>query len=337
MIMVDVQTKTRRRRISLLTAGAFAVAFANLAAPGSAGAAASKPTHVQVTAITSSVGTPAGAAGAPTALVQAGLPFSVSVELQGADDKAYPASTTKDTVLSIAVTEGSNAATFSPTVTTTATGAAGASAPTFPGLDLTAPPNEVQLTVALLDGPAALNLTSGVTDRFDVVATSELESVASSDRGRSLVVSKNGVDQPCEPVAAPGATTCVDLVLPLGVASDVFFSTGLCDAVVGCTDGPRDLLQVLADFGSGYGNTTPATLIFKCDKSLCPGKGVPAYELKVNLDATGDLANAVACRSKGVIPSGQTNCLDYRQSKRDGSGDLYLYWLVARDARGSCC
>jgi hypothetical protein len=97
------------------------------------------------------------------------------------------------------------------------------------------------------------------------------------------------------------------------------------------------VIQVLADLGTAYGNDNPATVIVKCDKSLCGGGGVPSYKLKVNLDATGPLADAPACASKGIIPSGMTSCVDYVQSKRDGSGDTYIYWLVSRDARSSCC
>ena len=63
------------------------------------------------------------------------------------------------------------------------------------------------------------------------------------------------------------------------------------------------------------------------------------YTLQVSLDGDGPLPSAAApsCESKGVIQPGHEFCVDYVQSKRDGSGDTYLFLLLARDARGSCC
>ncbi len=324
------RTQLGRRGIALLLALASAVAFANVTTPAAGAARASAPTHVAITSLVSTVATPPGALGAPLALVQAGAAFTVSVELRGADGNAYPVSTNKDTVVRVDVAEG--AATLVGGATT-ATIPGGETAATFEDLVLAPAANHVVLAVTVIDGTkAALALTPATSSPFDVVVSSSTTEVV--DRGRSLTVSRDGVDVPCE--ATTEITTCVDLVLPMGVASDVFFSTGVCDANVGCQPG-RDVIQVLADLGTAYGNATPATLVVKCDKSLCGGGGIPSYELKVNLDATGPLADAPACGSKGVIPAGMTSCVDYTQSKRDGSGDLYLYWLVSRDARSSCC
>lgn len=333
MSVQKARTTWRQRGMVLLVAFALVGAFANLSSLGASAATSKSPVKVAVTSVVSSVTTPPGAAGAPTALIQAGRTFDVTVELQNADDKAYAVSSSKDTVLSIAVTSGS--ATFDAGVITTATIPGGGTAATFAGLVLAPPANQVVLTVSVIDGTnAALDLAPGSTAPFDVVVSSETKPVP-GDRSRSLVVSRQGVDVPCE--ATEAVTTCVDLVLPQGLQGDsVFFSTGLCDASVGCAS-DKDLLQVLADLGPSYDRRNPATIIFKCDKVACPGKGVPSYTLKVNLDAVGPLADASACRSKGVIPSNLTSCVDYVQSKRDGSGDLYLYWLVSRDARGSCC
>ena len=38
---------------------------------------------------------------------------------------------------------------------------------------------------------------------------------------------------------------------------------------------------------------------------------------------------------KNTIGADQVACVDYVQSKRDGSGDTYLYLLLTRDARVS--
>ncbi len=309
---------------------AAAVAFANITSPAAGAAPASVPTHLAVTGVVSTVATPAGALGAPTALIQAGEAFTVSIALRGEDGNAYPVSSKKDTVVRVQVADGA------------ATLAGGATTVTIPGSESTAnfedlvlasAANHVVLDISVIGGTkAALALRPAATAPFDVVVSSSTTEV--TDRGRSLVDSRDGVDVPCEATAE--ITTCADLVLPMGVASDVFFSTGVCDSRVGCESG-RDVIQVLADLGAAYGNDNPATVIVKCDKSLCGGGGVPSYKLKVNLDATGPLADAPACASKGIIPSGMTSCVDYVQSKRDGSGDTYIYWLVSRDARSSCC
>jgi hypothetical protein len=321
---------SRQRAIALLVAFAAAVAFANFTSPTAGAAAARVPTHVAVTSLVSTVATPPGALGAPAALIQAGKAFTVSVELQGEDGNAYPVSTNKDTVVRVQVADGASTLVGG---ATTATIPGGESTASFENLVLAPAANHVVLAITVMSGTkAALALTPATTSPFDVVVSSSTTEVL--DRGRSLTVSRDGVDVPCEPTAE--MTTCVDLVLPMGVASDVFFSTGVCDAHVGCESG-RDVIQVLADLGTAYGNRTPATVIVKCDKSLCGGGGVPTYRLKVNLDATGPLADAPACRSKGIIPSGMTSCVDYVQSKRDGAGDTHIYWLVSRDARSSCC
>ena len=104
------------------------------------------------------------------------------------------------------------------------------------------------------------------------------------------------------------------------------------DASVGCARG-RDVLQVLAAFE--LPRSSPATLIVKCDKVLCAGGAIRNYAPKVSLAATGLLQPAPPCPSKGVVGVGQDFCVDFVQSKRDGSGDTYLFVLMVRDARMS--
>jgi hypothetical protein len=145
---------------------------------------------------------------------------------------------------------------------------------------------------------------------------------------------------PCTPDKTLGNRLCADLVLPTGVSSDVLLTTGLCDAVLTCGS-DKDLVQVLADL-TGVTRTTPATLIIKCDKSACPGGGVPSYDVlfSISPDSSVPLSEAPACSSKGVVDEAYMTpdggyCLDYRQSKRDNAGDLHLYLLFTQDARGS--
>ena len=77
----------------------------------------------------------------------------------------------------------------------------------------------------------------------------------------------------------------------------------------------------------------PFTFIAKCDKSLCAGKGIKSYKLKVSLDAGVAPTTSPACTAKGVVNAGAEFCTDYVQSTRDGAGDVLLYLLFVRDAR----
>lgn len=145
---------------------------------------------------------------------------------------------------------------------------------------------------------------------------------------------------PCAPDITVGNRVCADLVLPTGVSSDVLLTTGLCDTALTCGSN-KDLVQVLADL-TGVTRTTPAKLIVKCDKSACPGGGVPSYKVlfSVSPGSSVPLSEAPACSSKGVVDQaymtpGGGYCVDYVQSKRDGAGDLHLFLLFTQDARGS--
>lgn len=145
---------------------------------------------------------------------------------------------------------------------------------------------------------------------------------------------------PCSPDKTIGNRVCADLVLPSGVSSDVVLTTGLCDATVTCGS-DKDLVQVLADL-TGVTRTTPAKLIVKCDKSACPGGGVPSYKVlfSISPDSSVPLSEAPACSSKNVVDEAYMTpdggyCVDYVQSKRDNAGDLHLYLLFTQDARGS--
>ena len=80
-----------------------------------------------------------------------------------------------------------------------------------------------------------------------------------------------------------------------------------------------------------HSKASPATLVVKCDKTLCPGGGISSYGLQVSLQGDGpSRLECTACSSKGVIRAGEEFCVDYVQSRRDGSGDTFLYLLLAR-------
>lgn len=257
------------------------------------------------------------AAGTPAVLIDTDVAFSVEVSLV---DGVY--STRNDTALVIETSNGVLGG------TTQATVPAGSASATFTGLTLEVA-NGVVLTVRPVDRKAARDLGTGSSDPFDVVTDTELVKVAAGNQ--PLVVTKSGV--PCEPTAE--VQTCVDVLLPAGLVTDnVFFSTGSCDGV-NCRNPGLDVLQVLADIDGRYSKESPATLVVKCDKSLCGGGAIQRNLLYASLEPTGPLATVPACAAKGVIGADQASCVDYVQSKRDGSGDTYLYWLITRDARMS--
>jgi hypothetical protein len=98
-------------------------------------------------------------------------------------------------------------------------------------------------------------------------------------------------------------------------------------------------VQTLADLGTGvnqlYSKTSPATILMKCDKSLCGSGAIQSKTLSFSPNGNDGLRPAPACPAKLTIGGDQTACVDYVQSKRDGSGDTYLYLLFTEDARVS--
>jgi hypothetical protein len=133
--------------------------------------------------------------------------------------------------------------------------------------------------------------------------------------------------------------TCATLVLPNGANGRAVLTEQSCRDSFTCRadNGVTSLLvNGVADLGTLYSRTNPATLIVGCDKSVCGNGGVSSFQLLAQLKL--DLAPglAPACPSKGQIdPSGPAYCVDYVQSKRDNAGDTWLYLLFADDVRGS--
>jgi hypothetical protein len=125
-------------------------------------------------------------------------------------------------------------------------------------------------------------------------------------------------------------------MLPRGAVSEkVLLSLGACDsAYAGCGSSKGSLVQTLADLTGLYTKTSPATLLMKCDKTLCGSGSIQSKRLSYSLLGNAPLELAAACPSKGTVGD-EPACVDYVQSKRDGSGDTHLYWLVPRDARMS--
>lgn len=309
----------------MLLVAATAVALTGLVMPG-ASAAPPPPADHLVVVVQGNVVVPV-TGGEPALLIEKDKPFPVTVTVFDTTGTEMVLSGNKSTTVTLTVggasvgtvviPGGASSATGSATVATSAndlTVRAVAKVP--PGAKVNEPP---------LDGES---------NGFDVMG--DVASIPPGQlQGTNVLVSAGGVNTPCE--ATVQKPTCVDLLLPEGTDSAALFATGECDAAVSCLSGSRELELVLADFLQP--NTNPATAVFKCDKSLCPGGGIQSYNLQVSLDGDGPLPGtpAPACESKGVVPDGQTFCVDYVQSKRDGSGDTYLFLLLVSDLRGSCC
>ena len=309
--------------LSIVTVAALALP-ASGALAARPGAPSTAPSPDRVTLEVDGLDLPV-ASGTPDLLLLAGAPFDLTVTFRaGSVPTPYRARTATD--VRVALHDGSTLA--------VASVAAGQSSVTVRNLRLPAA-NRVTLTAQALGRRAAVDLAPGTAGPFDVVLSADTVPVAEDQRGGSLFVSRTRSAEPCQTTSAPGQQTCVDVLLPNGVSSDVFFSTGLCTGGVGCLDQEGIVLQVIADLGDRYTPDAPATLVVRCDKSRCGGGGIRDNGLQVNLDPVGDLAPSPACSAKSFMSGPDGHCIDYVQSRRDGSGDTYLYLLITRDARMS--
>ena len=184
--------------------------------------------------------------------------------------------------------------------------------------------------VALKISANGKGVTPGTTT-VDVVSTH-----VTTTGGLTGIGAGGDVGVPCAPTSAPGNQTCGDLVIPDGVSAPAVLTQGLCTA--DCKFNGGSVLQWLATL-PGVDNTNPITFIAKCDKSLCSGKGVSSYSVKVQTRLTDGNGNPIPpttsspCAAKGVVDAGKDFCTDYVQSKRDGAGDVLLYVLFAADAK----
>jgi len=158
--------------------------------------------------------------------------------------------------------------------------------------------------------------------------------VTTTTGGLTGIGAGGGTGVPCTPSSTPGNQTCGDLLMPDGVPA--VLTQGLCTTACSFTGG--SVLQWLSTV-PGIDNSHPVTFIAKCDKSLCAGKGVSSYSVKVQTSLTDGQGNPIPpvtsqpCAVKGVVDAGTDFCTDYVQSKRDGAGDVLLYVLFAADAK----
>jgi hypothetical protein len=315
----------RWRLFVLALVGCVAAALGGLLVTSTATAnSPTAPVKIVIDSVTSSVlppgGTPGGAV--PYVLVKAGDSFSVSVSFY--DASGNPASFNNDTTLAIT----SNRGTLTPSTGVAPGGATSATLTT----SLATAANQVSLTVAVAGGKLARTVTPGTSrsdQLFDVLTDLRFEN-STTDFQQGI-----GGDSNCT-IATKAAPVCGIVILPDGAASSqVLLSLGACDSTyAACGSNKGSVVQALANLTGLYSKTSPATLLIKCDKSLCGGGAIQNVPVNFSLGGNAPLQPASACPAKGTIGDDQDACVDYVQSKRDGSGDSYLYLLFAQDLRG---
>ena len=287
---------------------------------------------ITIDSITSSTAAPPGlpAGAQPYVLVTKDQSFVVTVNFKKANGQ--PATFKTDVPLELSASagtqppstgvllKGQSTATLSSTVNVTA--------------------NRVSLTVRATGAPAGdiAPGTSTAAQQFDVL--SALRLTTSSPNFEQGI----GGDGNCT-LATEADPVCGTVVLPRGAAplaggdqSQVLLSLGACTG----TDDPYAkcnargvVVQTLANLTGLYPKNDPATVVMKCDKTLCGTGAIQSQFLNYSLLGDASLTKAEACPRKNTIGANQDACVDYVQSKRDGFGDTHLYLLLTRDARVS--
>jgi hypothetical protein len=313
-------------RLSRIALACAVLIGAMLAATTPAGGT-SPPAPTGITAAATTDNSTLGGGGAvPAVLVAAGSPFTLTVTLTPAG-----AAFNTDTALSLTPSLASGAHPHGSLSPASIVMPKGVNSAQF-SVSYSAVDNGVQVraSVAKANGKVS-QVTPGMTAAFDVLKTVEIFPGTDPSLGTGLGVGDAGCSQ------ATTESECGVVVLPKGISSqNGALSLGACTPDLGCTPGSQ-VVQLVADLGSAYSPTSPATMIFRCSKQLCRGMGVNSYTLKVSFLATGALNPAAPCVTKGVAldAAGNTFCTDYVQSHRDNAGDLLLYLLFVHDFRGS--
>ncbi|MDN5796821.1 MAG: hypothetical protein L0H79_13840 [Intrasporangium sp.] len=289
------------------------------------------PTALAVTMSTDTSGF-GDAQGVPEVLAAAGQPITLTVTLQPAG-----ATFTSDTDFDLDACIGAADDTCAP-----APGHLSAQSITIPagqtsGTDTVSysrPDNGVRVSVtpSLHTGQTA-GFPTGYSNAFDSLIT--VLTAPSTDPTLATGFGAGSCDRHST------APVCGYVVLPQQVASEqVGLSTGACTGIAACSPGSQ-VVQFVGTLGNNYTTHTPATIVMRCDKSVCRGGGVPHYTIKLSFDPSGPLdIVAPACLRKGVAEGidaagNRTDyCVDYRQSHRN-AGDLLLYVLTTRDYRGT--
>lgn len=340
-----------RRYLALLFAGCLTAALAlavvdpavaGKPSGGGGGSVLPTPFRIVVKSVTSGVALPTGlpapgpSSPVPYVVVKAGETFRVTVDF--VDAEGFPAAFTKDTTLTIT----SNVGTLT-SGTGTGTALKGISTATIDA-SLTTAVNRVVLTVRAGSGPKApeegMSYVADVKDlRFDVLT--DVSPLLPGMNGYAFVAGFGGRNDCAE--ATESAPVCQVVLLPRGAGTDVLLSVGACDIGVlplyaPCFSGASGVggavVQALFTQPSRpYSPISPLTIVVKCDKLLCGGGPISARTVLWSLRGNGPLESAKPCPAKGTMAEAGKPCVDYVQSRRDGSGDTHLYLLTDRDIR----
>lgn len=308
----------RRPRKGLVAAVAvLASTAAVLATATFASAAPPDPTATAITvtsAYSPSITVP-DTPGVGSSYVVKGVPFVVSFVMDA------PLSTTKSTGVVLTVTSGPDAGTLSIPYDVPASATSG----TIAGAVLPTAANNVTLKVAVdarktdvVPGTLSVDV---LKLSFAAPATSQLTGFGGG----------GGAGVECEPT--PSDPMCGDLLLPEshGVLSNQLLSQGSCTGL--CIAKGSVLQALVAVDPLVYNKQNPIEIVAKCDKSVCSGKGVNSYSVRVQLVPGTPPAVSPPCPAKGVVGADQDFCTDYVQSKRDGAGDVLLFVELPIDAK----
>ncbi|HEX2895415.1 MAG TPA: hypothetical protein VHO29_15550 [Marmoricola sp.] len=334
---MSLTTVPRRRRLALLLTGCLTAAMGGVLTDAAvAGPPLPTPVTISVDLVRSDVTLPSGLpdSGKPSVVVAVGGTIHVDVSFH--DATGGDAAFNKDTTLTLS----SNVGTLSSSTGTALKGKSSATIDT----SFTTAVNQVVLTVSGGSGPKAPSPGSSYLPpdkdlRFDVL--SELRNDLPSTDGTAFEDGIGG-DTGCTN-ATSSAPVCGTLVLPRGSRANVVLAVGACDtspdsAYAPCYVGPNGpggaVVQALfAQPTTAYTPESPATIIVRCDKTLCGTGAIQDLTVIYSLAGNGALTPALACPAKNTMAQAGVPCVDYVQSKRDGSGDTYLYLLTDQDIR----
>ena len=329
---------SRHRHLALLFASCLAVALglavvnpAVAGKPSGGGTVLPTPTSIVVVGVTSDFtrGPAFPGDALPSVVVQAGGTLTVDVRFQDATGAA--AAFKKDTALRVTT----NVGTLSSTTGKALKGQSTARIVT----SVTAVVNRVVLTVS---APSAATVPSpGSSVTFDVL--SEIKPNVPAPSGSAFAAGIGG-NAGCL-TAEPATPVCGIVQLPRGSGTNVLLSVGACDAdpdptalYAPCYEGPNGpggavVQSLFTQPTVPYSISSPAAIILKCDKTLCGTGSIQNLTVLFSLNGNDPLAAPEACPGKGVMATPGEPCVDYVQSRRDGSGDTHLFLLTDRDIR----
>jgi hypothetical protein len=277
--------------------------------------------RILITQVTTPGVTVPTTAGTPGAYVVEDTPFNVTVQFQDALFNPAPLSLSS-TKLVVTATTGPDAG----QVLGRATAPALSNGMTITGLVIPDPATGVTIRVAV-DGSSP-SATPG-TKTFNV--DEQVQTAPASTTLLSVGGDNDGIQKSC--TATKAEPICIDMVLPFGATTQELLSLGPCDPTFGCP-AERDTGTWLAGLDhTKYTRTAPGLLVVKCDKTSCPGTGVPHFNLTVQLTPTSPVVVAPPCAVRGQVGPDQSFCHDVAQDHRDNAGDVLLNLLWLDDGR----